>query len=253
MGPNTNAQGVSSNDVARNIEHELIENAIRRELIERKVIPDANIETELIGKATRQELIEREVIFDAPNKDVVLKVVSIQNDVQIKDINVASGTVLVSGYLNSCIMYTTMKRPQGENNQNKNNNGYVNMQSNNSSGNNKNKNKEQPKPSCGLVDNSVALDGVVRHTTVLIPFKSFISAAEVQEGDICSVTSSAALDNVKSLAVDLIYEDQYEDVNNQESTTSIMRGDEEQKFIKGIVNKTLVELNIDIKRPVQKK
>ena len=153
-------------------------------------------------------------------------------------------------------MYTTMKRPQGENNQNTNksgNNGYVNMQSNNSSGNNKNKNKEQPKPSCGIVDNSIALDGVVRHTTVLIPFKSFISAAEVQEGDICSVTSSAVLDNLKSLAVDLIYEDQYEEENAEASTTAIIRADEEQKFIKGIVNKTLIELYVDIKRPVEKK
>ena len=217
------------------------------------------IEPELIGTAARQELIEREIIFDAPKKDAVLKVINILNEIEIKDIKVATGNVLVSGYLNSCIMYTTTKRPQSEkNNQEKNNensnnseqkNGYVSMQNNKSSENNKNKNKnkEQAKPSCGVVDNSIAIDGVVRHTTVWIPFKSFIPALEVQEGDICTVTSSAVLDNLKSLSVNPVYEDENDD--EEESTISITRGEEEeQKFIKGIVNKTLVELTIDIKR-----
>ncbi|AGK98433.1 DUF3794 domain-containing protein [Clostridium pasteurianum] len=219
------------------------------------------IEPELIGTATRQELIEREIIFDAPKKDVVLKVINILNEIEIKDIKVAAGNVLVSGYLNSCIMYTTTKRPQGEkNNQEKNNensnnseqkNGYVSIQNNKNSENNKNKNKnkEQAKPSCGVVDNSIALDGVVRHTTVWIPFKSFIPALEVQEGDICTVTTSAVLDNLKSLSINPVYEDKDEDEYDEESTISVTRSEEEeQKFIKGIVNKTLIELTIDIKR-----
>ncbi|MFT8315080.1 MAG: hypothetical protein ABF633_12680 [Clostridium sp.] len=226
-----------------------------QEVIANNVAP--KIEPELIGTTTRQELIEREIIFDAPKKDAVLKVINILNEIEIKDIKVASGTILVSGYLNSCIMYTTMKRPQGEkNNQEKSNensnssekNGYVSVQNNKSSENNKNKskNKEQAKPSCGVVDNSIALDGVVRHTTVWIPFKSFIPALEAQEGDICTVTSSAVLNNLKSLSINPIHED--EDEYDEESTVSILRGEEEQKFIKGIVNKTLIELTVDIKR-----
>lgn len=213
------------------------------------------IEPKLIGTATRQELIEREIIFDAPKKDAVLKVINVLNEIEIKDIKVAAGTVLVSGYLNSCIMYTTMKRPQGEkNNEEKNNensdnsgkNGYIDVQNNKNSENNKNKNKnkEQAKPRCGVVENSIALDGVVRHTTVWIPFRSFIPALEVQEGDICTVTSSSVLNNLKSLSINPVYEDEYD----EESTISIMRGEEEQKFIKGIVNKTLIELTVDIKR-----
>ena len=232
MEKNLNPQGISENNVTK------------------------SIEPKLIGTATRQELIEREIIFDAPDKDVVLKVVNIQNEIEIKDVTVASGTVLVSGYLNSYIMYTTMKRPQSENNnEQKNNedannsekNGYVNMQNNKSSennNNNKKKNKEQAKPSCGVVDNSIALDGVLRHTTVWIPFKSFIPALEVQEGDSCTVTSSAILDNLKSMAVSPIYEEEYE----EESTSSIIRGEDVQKFIKGVINKTLIELTVDIKR-----
>lgn len=212
-----------------------------------------------IGKATRQELIEREIIFDAPKKDVVLKVINIQNDIEIKDIKVGSGTILVSGYLNSCILYTTMKRPESENNnqeksnENSNNtekNGYVSVQNNKSSENNnsnKNKKKEQIKPSCGVVDNSIALDGVVRHTTVWIPFKSFIPAAEAQEGDVPSVISSTVLDGLKSIAVSPVYEDE----DNQESASYVMRGEDEQKFIKGIINKTFIELTVDIQRPVE--
>lgn len=216
---------------------------------------DKNIQLKSIASVTRQELIEREIIFDAPKKDVVLKVINILNEIEIKDINVATGTILVSGYLNSCIIYTTMKRPQVENNNEQNNNensnnsqghGYISMQNNKSSDNNTaNKNKkEQAKPSCGVVDNSVALDGVIRHTTVSIPFKSFISDPQVQEQDICSVTSSSVLNNLKSITTNPIYEEE----DDEESTISIMRGEEEQKFIKGIVNKTLIELTVDIKR-----
>ena len=238
METNLNPQGVSDNNVTK------------------------KVELKSIGTATRQELIEREIIFDAPKKDAVLKVINIQNDIEIKDIKVAAGSILVSGYLNSSIMYTTMKRPQSENNNNQeksnenaNNadkNGYVNVangKSNENNNSNKKKNKEQAKPSCGVVDNSIALDGVVRHTTVWIPFKSFIPAAEVQEGDSCTITSSAILDDLKSLAVNPIYEDEEE--NDDGSTISIMRGEEEQKFIKGIVNKTFIELTVDIQRYVQ--
>ena len=211
-----------------------------------------NIEPELIGKTTRQELIEREIIFDAPKKDVVLKIVNIQNEIKVKDIKVSNGNILVSGYLNSCIMYTTMKRPQGENNNQEKNNGnssqspgYVNTQnSNNENKNNKNKKKEQAKPSCGVVENNIALDGVVRHTSVWISFKSLMIAPEAKEGDICSITSSAVLDDLKSIAVTPIYEEE----NDEEPTISMMFGEEERKFIKGIVNKTLVEFNAEIKR-----
>lgn len=218
-----------------------------------------NIGLKSIGKVTRKELIERKIIFDAPKKDAVLKVINVQNEIEIKDIKVTSGTILVNGYLNSCIMYSTIKRPPMENNsqekssENSNNSqgpGYVNTKNNKSNENNKNKennkDKEEPKPSCGVVDNSIALDGVVRHTTVWIPFKSFIPAVGVQEGDICTVTSSAALDNLKSMPINPIYENEYD----EESTVSIMRGEEEQKFIKGIINKSLIELTVDIKRYV---
>ncbi|AGK98438.1 SPOCS domain-containing protein [Clostridium pasteurianum] len=232
METNLNPQGVSDNNTTK------------------------KFELKSIGKATRQDLIEREIIFDAPKKDAVLKVINIQDQIEIKDIKVTSGTILVSGYLNSCIIYTTMKRPQWENNsQEKNNenannsekNGYVNMgnsKSSESNNNNKKKNNEKAKPCCGVVDNSIALDGVIRHTTVWIPFKSFIPVPEVQEQDICSVTSSAVLNDLKSIAMNPIYEDEYD----EESTISIIRSEEEHKFIKGIVNKTLIELTVDIKR-----
>lgn len=235
MESNLNPQGASNNNISK------------------------NTELKAIGNVTRKELIERKIIFDAPKKDAVLKIINVQDEIEIKDIKVTSDTILVSGYLNSCIMYTTMKRPPVENsnqeksseNSNKSESpGYVNMQNNKSNENNKNKesnkNKEEPKPSCGVVDSSIALDGVVRHTTVWIPFKSFIPAQGVQEGDVCSVTSSAVLDDLKSMPINSIYED--ENDYDEETTVSIMRGEEKQKFIKGFVNKALIELTVDIKR-----
>jgi hypothetical protein len=222
-----------------------------------------------IGTVTRTELIEREIIFDSPQKDVVLKVINIQSEVEIKNVEVTSGNILVTGYLNECIMYTTMKRPQMEssnqdknnqngNNQNGNNqnanssekHGYTNMVNDKSSGSNKNSNKnkskEKAKPSCGVVDNSIALDGVLRHTTVWIPFKAFIPAAEVKENDICTVTSSAVLtkNNMGAPSVTPIYEEEYD----EEEVMFIMRDEKEQKFIKGIINKTLIEFTVDISR-----
>lgn len=212
-----------------------------------------NIKPKLVGTATRQELIERKIIFDAPKKDVVLKVVNIINDIEIKDTEVTDGVILVSGYLNSCIVYTTLKRPQSENNnQGKNNgnnssenHGYVNDQNNKSNKNNKN--KEEAKPGCSIVNESIALDGVVRHITVWIPFKSFVAAPEAQAGDISSVTSSAVLDDLKSIAIEPIYEEEEEEENG-EAVISTKVNEEEHKFIKGIVTKALIELNVDIKR-----
>ena len=220
--------------------------------------------SENIGTVTRKELIEREIIFDSPKKDVVLKVINIQNEIEINEVKSTSGNILVTGYLNNCIMYTTIKRPEMENNnQEKSNNedksnnensnsaekhGYTNTGNDKSSENNKNKNKskekEKPKPSCGVVDNSVALDGVLRHTTVWIPFKAFIPSSEVQEDDICTVTSAFASNDLGSSSITPIYEEEYD----SEETISIMRGKEEQKFIRGIINKTLIELTVNIKR-----
>jgi hypothetical protein len=230
----------------------------RPDLIERELL------SKNIGTVTRTELIEREIIFDSPQKDVVLKVINIQSEVEIKNVEVTSGNILVTGYLNECIMYTTMKRPQMEssnqdkNNQNGNNqnanssekHGYTNMVNDKSSGSsknsNKNKSKEKVKPSCGVVDNSIALDGVLRHTTVWIPFKAFIPAAEVKENDICTVTSSAVLtkNNMGAPSVTPIYEEEYD----EEEVMFIMRDEKEQKFIKGIINKTLIEFTVDISR-----
>ena len=214
--------------------------------------------SENIGTVTRKELIEREIIFDSPKKDVVLKVINIQNEIEINEVKATIGNILVTGYLNKCIMYTTIKHPQMKNtNQEKSNNensnssekhDYTNIENDKSSENNKNKNKSNEKgklkPHCGVVDNSIALDGVLRHTTVWIPFRAFIPSSEVQEDDICTVTSSLASNGLGSSYITLIYEEE----DDAEETISIMRGKEKQKFIKGIINKTLIELTVDIKR-----
>jgi hypothetical protein len=233
------------------------------------------METRSIGAVTRKEMIEREIIFNAPDKDVVLKVINILNEIEIKDVKATSGNILVTGYLNSCIMYTTMKRPQMESNkQGENNNGekssenannsdkhgYVNMgnnKNNENSNKNKNKEKEKAKPSCGVVDNSIALDGVLRHTTVWIPFKAFIPAEEAQAEDICTVTSSAVVNDLGATSITPIYEDEYDEeetaaIIRSEETTTINRGKKEQKFIKGINNRSLIELTVDIKRYIRK-
>jgi hypothetical protein len=216
------------------------------------------VEPKLIASVSRRELIEREVIFDAPNKDVVLKVINVMEEIEVKDAKVTNGTILVTGYLNSCIMYTTMKRPQMENNnqnnnsQNSNNSdshGYMSMGNDKSSNNNnknKNKEKEKPKPSCGAVGDSIAVDGPVRHTTVRIPYTAYLPTADALEEDICTVTSFAVLKDLGTASVTLIYEE----VNDEGETNAnaLTHVDVEPKFIKGIINKTLIELNVDLKR-----
>jgi hypothetical protein len=206
------------------------------------------IEAKLIGTAKRTELIEREIIFDAPNKDVVLKVINVLEDIEIKETKVTSGTILVAGYLNSCIMYTTIKRPGSSNNNqeknNQNSNGYVNMNNNKSNENNKNTNKEKErsKPSCDVVDYSIALDGVLRHTTVRIPFTALLTGTEYQEEDICTVTSTNVLKDLGSRSITPIYEEE------DDQATTNTQVEPELKYIRGIINKTLIELTVDIKR-----
>lgn len=245
MEINQNPLGRVENIIIRDPEHLTI-----------KYIPIQNgnnemaIEAKLVGTVTRTELIEREIIFDAPNKDVVLKVINVLEDVEVKDAKVTNATILVNGYLNSCIMYTTMKRPESSNNNqennNQNSNGYMNMGNNKSNENNKNKNKEKakPKPSCDVVDCSIAVDGVLRHTTVRIPFKAFLPAAEYQEEDICTVTSTNILKDLGSSSITSIYEEE----NEEDQTITTTQEVPEQKFIRGIINKTLIELTVDIKR-----
>lgn len=258
MEKNLNQQEIIDNNANKLPEHYKIKYVPVQNCYAEKII----IEPKLIGTVTRKELIEREIIFDAPKKDVVLKVINIMKEIEIKDVKVTGGNILVTGYLNNCIMYTTMKRPQmensgGNNNQGKNNengnntdkHGYVNTKNDKNSENNKNKNKEneKAKPSCGVVDNSIALDGVLRHTTIWTPFKAFIPAPEAQEEDICTVTSSAVLNELGAASITEIYEEEY-DVEGENENISITRAEEVQKFIKGIIDKTLIEFTVDVKR-----
>jgi hypothetical protein len=245
MEINQNPLGRIENIVIRDPQHLTI-----------KYIPVLNgnnemaIEAKLIGTATRTEQIEREIVFNAPNNDVVLKVINVLDEIEVKDAKVVNGNILVTGYLNSCIMYTTTKRPDDSNNSKEKNNqsanGYVNMNNNKSNEKNKNKEKERPKPSCDLVDYSVAMDGVLRHTTVRIPFTAFLPAVGYLEDDICIVSSTNVLKSLGSKAITPIYEEVYEeDQANANANTPVVP---EQKFIKGIINKTLIELTVDIKR-----
>jgi hypothetical protein len=257
MEINQNPLGRVENIIIRDPEHLTI-----------KYIPVQNgtemgIETQLVGTVTRTELIEREIIFDAPNKDVVLKVVSVLEDVEVKDVNVANATILVNGYLNSCIMYTTMKRPEAANN-NQSSSGYMSNNKNNENNKNNNKEKAKPKPSCDLVDYSIAVDGVVRHTTVRIPFKAFLPAAEYQENDICTVKSTNLLKDLGASSMTLIYEEENEveqakatattttttttTTTNTTTSATTTQTIPQQKFVRGIINKTLIELTVDIKR-----
>lgn len=248
MEINQNPLGQIENIVIRDPEHLTI-----------KYIPVQNginemaIESKVVGTATRKEMIEREIIFDAPKNDAVLKVVNVMEDIEVKDATVTNSTILVNGFVNTSIMYTTMKRPQSSNNNQNNNNqsanGYVSMgnsknSDNNNNNKNKNKEKERPRPSCDVVDYSIAVDGVVRHTTVRIPFRAFLPAEDYQEGDFCSVTSSSVSKDLGVAAVTPIYEEMYDEAGNIITT----QDDSEPKFIKGIINKTLIELAVDIKR-----
>jgi hypothetical protein len=89
--------------------------------------------------------------------------------------------------------------------------------------------------------NSTTVHGVLRHTTVRIPFKVYIPVEEAQEKDICIIISSPAINKLDLASITPIYLE----ACDGEEVTSIMIGDKEQQFIKGIISKNIIKITLN--------
>ena len=233
-----------------------------------------NIETSnsgrIIGKGLGQELIERKIVFNPPKKDVVVELISIDKEVKITDAEVGINSVIVNGFVHNSIMYKTIKHHHGDKDDNKDNDkdnkngkgeeaaGEENNKENKKNDNKKDDNKkddnkkddnknEQTRPSCEILTvGAVAVDGVVRHTTVWIPFKSFIHIKGARRGDIAEVLYATINDNDCLLGELPIYE---EDERGGTQSIQVMEGVEQQQFIEGIIDKNLIRIAVLVKRP----
>lgn len=226
-----------------------------------------NVETlnngRVIGKGLGQELIERKIVFNPPKKDVVVELISIDKEVKITDAEVGINSVIVNGFVHNSIMYKTIKRPHGGKQDNKDDKdddkdkkdgkgqegqGECKKDDNKKDDNKKDDNKnEQTRPSCEILTvGAVAVDGVVRHTTVWIPFKSFIHIKGARRGDIAEVLSATINDNDCLLGELPIYE---EDERGGAQSIQVVEGVEQQQFIEGIIDKNLIRIAVLVKRP----
>jgi hypothetical protein len=212
----------------------------------------------VIGKGIGQELIERKIVFNPPKKDVVVELISIDKEVKITDAEVGMNSVIVNGFVHNSIMYKTINRPHGDKDDNKDgkDNDKDNKDGKGEEGgkednkkdeNKKDENKnEQTRPSCEILTvGAVAVDGVVRHTTVWIPFKSYIHIKGVRRGDIAEVLYATINDKDCLLGELPIYE---EDERGGTQSIQVIDGVEQQQFIEGIIDKNLIRIAVIVKR-----
>jgi hypothetical protein len=137
-----------------------------------------------------QLLVERRIVFNPPDKDVVLGVETISKDVEVTEVEIAENIAIVRGTLIKNIIYKTVKREDMEKALNlekeeeeENNEGNEaeaeNSEAKNSEAKNKENNEDNNNNRKGaacesVMPESIAIDGVVRHTTVRIPFEFII-------------------------------------------------------------------------------
>ncbi len=159
------------------------------------------IATKLEG--SNSELIKKKVIFGPPPHDGIVKVTDQKNDLIIESGEVVQNGdyVLIKGYLNKYIVYHTAKKDKlanlvGEDNQSEDKN-----KAKEEEGENKENKKDKHGVKCEPMDpelECVIIDGVVRHTTLWIPFELLINVPGSQAGDLV---------NIKDTSVKALYRD----------------------------------------------
>lgn len=58
-----------------------------------------------IGEGTAQQIIESEILFAPPEKDRVIEIMEIKSELHIKEMEISSNTVCISGYIHKGIIY----------------------------------------------------------------------------------------------------------------------------------------------------
>lgn len=107
-------------------------------------------------------------------------------------------------------------------------------------------NKGKEKPSCKthkIIPKAV--DGVVRHTTVWIPFRGFIVIKGAQPGDICEVLYCELAADYGSTS-----EIKNDEDNNNDTDDSVEVLVNEPHYINGILAKDLLRIGVRVKSPL---
>lgn len=152
------------------------------------------------------DLIKKKIVFAPPEKDAIVKITDRKNEIIIESSEVVQNGdyVLIKGYLNKSITYNTTNKDQLKKlirkEEKKEENKDENKEENKSE--NKEENKKDKKgvkcesllPKLELV----AVDGVVRHTTVWMPFEVLVYVEGSTEEDTVIVEDKT----IKSLYTD---------------------------------------------------
>lgn len=138
-------------------------------------------------KGHNGELIKRKIIFAPPQQDAVVKVSNTKEDIIVENAEVIDGGdfVLVRGHLHKSVEYLTTNKEELKKIIHKDNNNLNEEYEykNNDAEDHKQIKKEVlcepifPEPRC------MAVDGVIRHTTVWIPFEILINVENSKPGD----------------------------------------------------------------------
>lgn len=156
------------------------------------------IQTKLEG--FNSELIKKKVRFGPPPHDGIVKITGRTDNLIIESAEIVQNGdyALIKGYLNKHIVYHTAKKDKlmnlvGEDNQQNDKNESKEEKSENKENKNEKK-KDKHGVICESMDTElecVVIDGVVRHTTLWIPFELLIHVPGAHEGDIVTVKETS--------------------------------------------------------------
>ncbi|WP_373598596.1 hypothetical protein [Paraclostridium bifermentans] len=157
-------------------------------------------------KGSGGDLIKKKIIFAPPEKDAIVKITDRKYEIIVENSEVVQNGdyVLVKGYLNKSITYNTTNKDQLLKLMGKESNKEEKKEENDES-NKEEKKEESKKPKKGVQCESlvppldlIAVDGVVRHTTIWIPFEVLVYVEGAREEDKVNVESKT----IKSLYKD---------------------------------------------------
>lgn len=168
------------------------------------------------------ELLKRRIIFAPPPHDAIVRISNIKEDITVEEAEVIEGGdfVLVRGYLNRSVEYLTTKKEELKRimkKDDKHDDKHDDKKDGKQDGkeDKENNDKEQDKKHkkevvCERISpepRAMAIDGVIRHTTVWIPFEILVNVQGSNPGDNVVIESIEIGSLNKENAVQEIMED----------------------------------------------
>lgn len=211
---------------------------------------EKNVQKDIQGEG--QLLVERRIVFNPPDNDVVLGVETVSKDAEITEVEMADGIAIVRGILSKNIIYKTVKREdiekafnleKEENNEDNANEDENNENNDKNDRNDKNDNNDKNNKKCAACESvmpeSIAIDGVVRHTTVRIPFEFIVELAGAKSNydyEIMSVNIKNDLGGVYLYDEETVYKTSDGNISNQ-------------NFIAALTERDIVKVAIKVFEP----